>query len=204
MQMLTNSLNPHLTIQDWVLRSYLSKRGRKVHSVLKIKRHFFWLIVKKTNKKGGKKVHSRRAVCYHTHNKCRFWSSLSNSRTRSFNMQSGNTFSFPSLPFFQMPLAKIQQKNSLCSLFFVPSCTGHCSIRDQEIKMIKMITMIRFMSCLVDITLLKYWGFVCFISTRWLASVLSAFTFTCCSVRFRPWKWEQPGADLISNHWPSD
>lgn len=156
MQMHTNSLNPHLTIQDWVLRSYLSKRGRKVHSVLKIKRHFFWLtrlkLLKNKTKKGGG-VHSRRAVWYHTHNKCRFWSSLSHSRTRSFNMQSGNTFSFPSLPFFQMPLAKIQQKNSLCSLFFVPSCTGHCSIRDQEIK---MISMIRFVSCLVDITLLKF------------------------------------------------
>lgn len=57
MQMHTNSLNPHLTIQDWVLRSYLSKRGRKVHSVLKIKRHFFWLtrlkLLKKKTKKGG-------------------------------------------------------------------------------------------------------------------------------------------------------
>lgn len=156
MQMHTNSLNPHLTIQDWVLHSYLSKHGRKVHSVLKIKRHFFWLTrlkLLKNKTKEEKKVHSRRAVCYHTHNKCRFWSSLSHSRTRTFNMQSGNTFSFPSLPFFQMPLAKIQQKNSLCSLFFVPSCPAHCSIRDQQIK---MITMIRFVSCLVDITLLKF------------------------------------------------
>lgn len=155
MQMHTNSLNPHLTIQDWVLRSYLSKRGRKVHSVLKIKRHFFWLtrlkLLKNKTKKGGEYIQDEQFDI--THNKCRFWSSLSHSRTRSFNMQSGNTFSFPSLPFFQMPLAKIQQKNSLCSLFFVPSCTGHCSIRDQEIK---MISMIRFVSCLVDITLLKF------------------------------------------------
>lgn len=123
MQMHTNSLNPHLKIQDWALYFYLGKRGGKIHNVLEIRRQFFWLtqLTLFTNY-----PHS-----HADHRHCGFWSAVSCPRTLQHTVAI-RLLSSEMLPLFQMPRGELQLKSSLCSLAFVRWCTDLCSISQPE------------------------------------------------------------------------